>query len=41
MRKGAPNIPRGWMGLDGIDLDHKITFKSSPQNLFNEESKKF
>ena len=22
---GAPTTPRGWMGVDGMDLDHKIT----------------
>ena len=22
---GAPITPRGWMGVDGMDLDHNIT----------------
>ena len=23
--RGAPITPQGWMGVDGMDLDHKIT----------------
>ena len=23
--RGAPITPRGWMGVDGMDLDHSIT----------------
>ena len=24
-RRGAPITPRGWIGVDGMDLDHNIT----------------